>query len=147
MPPLSTNTKVSSNSLAFLCLTLNPLLVAVVRADSEVHFNRDVRPILSDNCFYCHGFDPKNRKGDLRLDTFEGASEAHDGSKAIVPGDITQSALWARLNSTDSYEIMPPPKAHKTLTRNADSAPPPMRTKKGISYQQLELCSLTFPRS
>lgn len=82
----------------------------------KIQFNRDIRPILSDNCFYCHGFDPKNRKADLRLDTFDGATEDHDGAKAIVPGDITKSTLWTRINSTDADEVMPPPKAHKTIT-------------------------------
>jgi hypothetical protein len=84
--------------------------------EDPVQFNRDVRPILSDNCYYCHGFDPENRKADLRLDTFEGATEIHDGSQAVVPGDITKSTLWLRLNSTDADEIMPPPKAHKTIS-------------------------------
>lgn len=79
-------------------------------------FNRDIRPILSDNCFYCHGFDPKNRKADLRLDTPDGATAEHDGSRAIVPGDPAHSELWARINSDDKDEVMPPPKAHKTVT-------------------------------
>jgi hypothetical protein len=85
-------------------------------ADSSVSFNRDIRPILSDNCFYCHGFDPKNRKADLRLDTPEGATAEHDGSRAIEPGDLAHSELWERINSDDKDEMMPPPKAHKTVT-------------------------------
>ncbi len=80
---------------------------------AEVQFNRDVRPILSDQCYACHGFDPKHREAGLRLDTFEGATAEHDGSRAIVPGDLSKSEAWKRILSTDPDEVMPPPKAHK----------------------------------
>lgn len=92
-------------------ITILLLSVVSVRA-VEISYNRDVRPILSDNCFACHGFDPKNRKADLRLDTFEGATS--DG--AIVPGDVSKSEVWSRIITDDEDEIMPPPKSHKTLT-------------------------------
>ncbi len=82
-------------------------------APEEVEFNRDVRPILSENCFACHGFDPKHREADLRLDTSEGATEDRDGSRGIVPGDVSKSDVWARITSTDPDEVMPPPKSHK----------------------------------
>ena len=85
-------------------------------ADEVIKFNRDVRPILSDNCFACHGFDPKNRKADLRLDTREGAMANNDGVIAIVPGDVNKSALWKHINSTDPDVVMPPPETHKTLS-------------------------------
>ncbi|MFN7565154.1 MAG: PSD1 and planctomycete cytochrome C domain-containing protein, partial [Prosthecobacter sp.] len=76
-------------------------------------FNRDIRPILSENCFACHGFDPKHREGDLRLDTFEGATEDRDGARGIVPGDLSKSDAWQRIISEDKDEVMPPPKSHK----------------------------------
>lgn len=85
-------------------------------ADDLVRFNRDVRPILSDNCFACHGFDSKNRKADLRLDTHEGATANNDGVTAIVPGNINKSALWKVINSTDADVVMPPPETHKKLS-------------------------------
>ncbi len=68
----------------------------------KIEFNRDVRPILSENCFACHGFDPKHREADLRLDTFEGATEDRDGSRGIVPGDPAKSDVWKRITSDRS---------------------------------------------
>jgi mono/diheme cytochrome c family protein len=84
----------------------------------KVTFNAHIRPIFSDTCFSCHGFEPKTRKEDLRLDTPEGAyaklkdSEIH----AIVPGKPDKSAILARMLSDDPEEVMPPPDFHKTLT-------------------------------
>jgi len=82
-------------------------------APSKIEFNRDVRPILSENCFACHGFDPKHREADLRLDTFDGATQDRDGSRGIVPGDLSKSDAWQRIISDDKDELMPPPKSHK----------------------------------
>ena len=81
-----------------------------------VRFNRDVRPILADNCFACHGQDAKHRKAKLRLDQSEGALAERDGVRAIVPGDLAKSEAWARITSKDEDEVMPPPKSHKELT-------------------------------
>jgi hypothetical protein len=80
-------------------------------AQSAVSFNRDIRPILSDNCFACHGPDAKNRKADLRLDLRDEALAA----KVIVPGKPAESSLVARINATAADEVMPPPEAHKKL--------------------------------
>lgn len=81
-----------------------------------VDFNRDIRPILSANCFYCHGPDEEDRKADLRLDLKDGAFAEHDGVAAIVPGDLEASELWYRIISTDPDDIMPPPESKKVLT-------------------------------
>jgi hypothetical protein len=92
------------------------LLLALVwsaLADAKISFNREIRPILSEQCFSCHGFDAKHRKADLRLDTREGALADNDGVRAIIPGDPAKSELWQRLLSTDPEEVMPPPEAHK----------------------------------
>ena len=78
----------------------------------RVEFNRDVRPILSDNCYYCHGPDKNHREADLRLDVRESAIEL----EAIVPGRPDDSELVARIMSEDRDEMMPPRSAHKTLT-------------------------------
>ena len=93
------------------CLAAMP----AVAAPAPVEFNRDIRPILSDKCFFCHGPDATERKADLRLDTAAGATALLDGHAAIVPGQPEKSALIARITSTDEDEIMPPPESHKTL--------------------------------
>jgi hypothetical protein len=80
---------------------------------AKVSFNWEIRPILSEHCFSCHGFDAKHRKADLRLDTREGALADNDGVRAIIPGDPAKSELWKRLLSQDAEEVMPPPEAHK----------------------------------
>ena len=82
----------------------------------EIDFNRDIRPILSENCFSCHGPDEKHRKAKLRLDTREGATEDRKGSVAVKPGDLQGSELWARIITKDPDDLMPPPDSHKKLT-------------------------------
>src|SRR5215213_10282350 len=84
---------------------------------SAVDFNRDVRPILSDKCFACHGPDANKRKADLRLDLAEKAyAPAESGEKAIVPGKPEESELLKRITSKDADDLMPPPKEHKKLS-------------------------------
>ena len=78
---------------------------------APVSYNRDVRPILSGNCFSCHGFDAKQRKGELRLDTPESALDQKRDEVAIVPGNAAASALIKRVTSTDPDVMMPPPEA------------------------------------
>ncbi len=82
----------------------------------SIEFNRDIRPILSQNCFACHGFDSKKRQGDLRLDESQSALRSHDGRQAIKPGNLEQSELWQRIMATDADLQMPPPTSHKKLT-------------------------------
>ena len=82
----------------------------------KIEFNRDVRPILSENCFKCHGFDEKKREAKRRIDTREGALAESEGVRAIVPGKLAESELHARIHSTDSDEQMPPPKSGKKLS-------------------------------
>src|SRR5438552_3913278 len=90
------------------------LTAAVCRgaATNDVQFNRDVRPILSENCYACHGPDKNQRKAKLRLDVREVALE----HEAIIPGKPAESKLVQHIFSTDPEEIMPPPKTQKTLT-------------------------------
>jgi len=83
-----------------------------VAVDAKPDFNRDIRPILSDNCFQCHGPDEKTRKGELRLDDRAAAILA----KAIVPGSPETSKALEHILSDDPDEVMPPPKTKKTVT-------------------------------
>src|SRR5262249_25553144 len=84
---------------------------------ARVDFNRDIRPILSDNCFACHGPDDKERKAKLRFDRKQEALKpAKSGDYAIVPGDVSKGKLIERITSKDPDEIMPPPKTGKKLT-------------------------------
>ena len=80
-----------------------------------MQFNRDIRPILAENCFYCHGPDPGTRKAGLRLDREEGFFAPHDDGPAIVKGKPDESPLFQRLLSKDTDEMMPPPKSHHVL--------------------------------
>jgi hypothetical protein len=77
-----------------------------------IKFNRDIRQLLSDNCYHCHGPDAKHREADLRLDQRDAAITA----KAIVPGKISESELVRRVNSTDPDVMMPPPESNKKLS-------------------------------
>ncbi|MBL9176404.1 MAG: PSD1 domain-containing protein [Verrucomicrobiales bacterium] len=95
-----------------LLATLRVLAAAPAPVPADIQYNRDVRPILSDTCFHCHGPDKNARKGKLRLDIREEAL----ARKAFVPGDPASSELVKRLFSTDPEELMPPPDAHKPLT-------------------------------
>ena len=85
-------------------------------AATPVNFSRDVLPILSDNCFQCHGPDENKRKGGLRLDTREAAVAVKDGIATIVPGDATKSEMVTRLTASDPEDVMPPAKSNKKVT-------------------------------
>ena len=106
------------NALPFLlAMTVSFAWTQLSRADTPepIDFNRDIRPILSENCFKCHGPDEEQRRAKLRLDTKEGAFADRRGSKAIVPGDLKKSVLVERIESKDEFEVMPPPKSGKSL--------------------------------
>src|SRR5437016_5490213 len=89
---------------------------AAFAAQQDIDFNRDIRPILSDHCYACHGPDENKRKAGLRLDRPEEALKTlKSGDRAIVPGDVEKSTLVQRLTSCDPDEVMPPPKEGKPL--------------------------------
>lgn len=83
--------------------------------DEGISFNRHVRPILSDNCYSCHGPDEAGRKAGLRLDTFEGVAGGE--SPVVVAGKPGESELIARITTTEADDLMPPAESHKTLTK------------------------------
>jgi hypothetical protein len=106
--------------IAFLVLISVPSIRSMYAGEppipARVGFNRDVRPILSDNCFHCHGPDKNARKAELRLDVREQALKATaSGATPIVPSKTAESEVVRRINSTDTDEVMPPPESHKTL--------------------------------
>ena len=99
---------VSRNLLALLLLVACAAL-GMARADEPLSFDRDIRGILSENCFQCHGPDSGNRQAGLRLDLRENAvAELESGARAIQPGDVATSELVARIRSTDPDTVMPP---------------------------------------
>lgn len=82
----------------------------------EVKFNRDIRPILSDRCFHCHGPDEKKRKANLRLDVATGLQspfKSRNGSFTLKPGSLNESELWLRVTTENTDEAMPPADSHK----------------------------------
>ena len=91
-------------------------IASCVAGAGEVRFNRDIRPILSDKCFKCHGPDANHRKADLRLDTLEGALADLGDYAAVVPGAPGKSELIARITTGDEDDVMPPPDTGKTLS-------------------------------
>ncbi len=92
------------------------VLFTTLGYSDEIDFNRDVRPILSDKCFACHGPDAKALQGGLRLDLHSSVtSPAESGRQAIVPGQPDASELILRITTADADLVMPPPDSHKTL--------------------------------
>src|SRR5262249_49615197 len=95
---------------------LGVVVALLLQADETVDFKRDIRPILSNACFLCHGPDAQNRKGDLRLDTKTGAFKVLDGKQAFVAGKPDQSEAMRRLLTSDKDDHMPPAKSGKKVT-------------------------------
>ena len=85
-------------------------------ADDIIDFNQDIRPILSENCYHCHGQDAEGRKGDLRLDLEDEAKKDMDGHVAINPKNRKKSKAWELLITADLDERMPPLKSKRKLT-------------------------------
>lgn len=112
-------TRAAGNPLLFLVALLLQGVAALSALESRaladlpaLDFNRDIRPILAENCFYCHGQDANKRQADLRLDIRDAAIEAG----AIVPNEPRASELVARINATNLRELMPPPKSNRRLS-------------------------------
>jgi len=91
-------------------------LVANAADPAPIDFNRDIRPILSDKCFFCHGPEEENRGADLRLDTHEGLLGEETGEPAVVEGDAEASLLIERILAEDEDERMPPVESGKKLS-------------------------------
>jgi hypothetical protein len=103
--------------LAILGLWVTSGHLMELSAQDEVDFVQDVRPILSNVCFHCHGPDENTRQGDLRLDTFEGLFNQRDGYHIVKPADVQSSELLQRVLSDDADLVMPPADSSKQLTK------------------------------
>ncbi len=97
----------------FIALAFFGLLTQLSQGEKKISFDRDIQPILSENCYYCHGTDPAHREGDLRLDLREDALDAG----AIVSGKPEKSEIIARIHSHDPDDLMPPPDSNRKLTK------------------------------
>ena len=84
-------------------------------AAPSVDFAQDIRPVLSENCFACHGFDEKTREGKLRLDKREDVFRERTDGPVVVPGNPAGSQLIQRITTDDPDDVMPPPDSHKSL--------------------------------
>ena len=104
--------RLQKQRILLAALMLSLAIAATARADAPIEFNRDIRPILSENCLYCHGQDGNKRKADLRLDVRDVAIE----TGAIVPGNAGASVLLERIHSTDAEVLMPPPASNRRLS-------------------------------
>ena len=93
-------------------------LTSTIVSFAEIDFNKDIKPILSENCYYCHGPDENTREAKLRLDDFDSAIAEKNGIAAIVPNHPDDSELVYRIISDDPEEIMPPPESKLKLTQN-----------------------------
>ncbi len=110
-----------SASPARIALLLLPAFALAAHAapagEARVNFDRDIRPVLSNNCFKCHGPDEKQRQAGLRLDTSDGPrAELKNGHRPVVPGNRSASALVARITAADPSERMPPSSSGKKLS-------------------------------
>src|SRR6478736_3242084 len=105
-----------AKSSSVLALWLTAALTGGRMSAASIEYNRDVRPILSENCFSCHGADSASRKAKLRLDSFaEATAKREDGSAALIPGKPNASEAIRRIFDTGD-DLMPPEKSHKVLT-------------------------------
>ena len=91
-------------------------MICKAQENSEIDFGLQIRPILAEHCFHCHGPDPAHREADLRLDEEESAKTLRDGKRAIAASDPNASEILHRIASDDPDLVMPPPSARKTVT-------------------------------
>jgi cytochrome c553 len=120
-------------ALSFFALSLFAAAADAPLPD-KIAYNRDIRPLLADACFKCHGFDKNKREADLRLDVRESALADLGGYAAIVPGKPDKSELWSRITATDEDEVMPPKKENHQLSAH-DRALLRKWIEQGAEYQ------------
>jgi len=106
----------ASYLVTFRTLAFAAISAATSLSAARLEFNRDIRPILSENCFQCHGQDPAHREAKLRLDQFDSAILDRDGFAALVPGKPDESEMIVRILSGDESERMPPKESNKHVS-------------------------------
>ena len=116
--PMSRITRMTTRQTISLFFVILGISGSSTAAGGDVDFSRDILPLLSDNCFKCHGPDEANRKAKMRLDKHEpGIEKQENGRATIFPGKSAQSELYSRISSDDPDERMPPPDTGKILTQ------------------------------
>jgi hypothetical protein len=123
-------------SLLLVCTSVSTGLAQT--AAEPVSFNRDIRPILADRCFHCHGPDEHERQSDLRLDRSggeDGAYRTSEDSTAIKPRSLETSAVWQRIVSKDPDERMPPPDAQKKPLTDREKQLVKLWIEQGAEYE------------
>jgi hypothetical protein len=117
VPKLRHQTDSRRNRIGISILVFHFVAVLHAWSQSDVHYNRDVLPILAEACFKCHGFDKAQREAGLRLDSHAGATaKLESGARAVVPGKPAESALIERIFTAGADDLMPPKKTGKPLT-------------------------------
>lgn len=105
----------AATTISLILCALSPT-GSIASEKPSLDYGRDVRPILSENCFHCHGQDSKKRMAGLRLDSFEGATAQRGGSAALVPGKPEASSLYSRITAQQAARRMPPAASNRSLT-------------------------------
>lgn len=106
----------TSVAAGFLAFAISAGVALVVAGEEPIDFNRDIRPILSDQCFHCHGPDAKNQKSDFRLDTRDNLFADLGGYFGVKAGSLEDSELHWRIRSDDAADVMPPPDSNRSLS-------------------------------
>ncbi|MGY8692966.1 MAG: DUF1549 domain-containing protein, partial [Verrucomicrobiia bacterium] len=122
----------------YLAVVVCLITVKSLAVEDSINFNRDIRPILSDKCFHCHGPDEGDREEDLRLDIPDGilgVLTPRDDYSIITPGELEESELWFRIVSEYEDEVMPPPKSRKTALTEGEVALFKKWIEEGAEYQ------------
>lgn len=129
-------------SLLVVCTSASISLAQIAAGPDSftgpVSFNRDIRPILADRCFHCHGPDEHERQANLRLDRSggeDGAYRTSEDSTAIKPHSLETSAVWQRIVSNDPDEMMPPPDAQKKPLTDREKQLVKQWIEQGAEYQ------------
>ncbi|MEM1225491.1 MAG: PSD1 and planctomycete cytochrome C domain-containing protein [Planctomycetota bacterium] len=131
---METSRNVSTST--YVLLLLASFIASAVPAAETIDFNRDVRRILSDKCFHCHGPDASNQDSDFRLDSFASATDDLGGYAGVVPGDLAASELHRRIHEADDLSMRMPPDYAKLKLSEEEKAVLDRWIVQGAGYDQ-----------